>query len=92
MEEHNTAAEALDNIQTMADEMEERYERQVDLLKLQVEDASSLAEEYFQKTHDLHSELAELRDWNKVHYALYFFLFVYGMVYGAYFTTKQQEL
>ena len=40
----------------------------------------------------LKTNIDQYNDWNKVHYALYFFLFIYGMVYGVYFRTKQQEL
>ena len=40
----------------------------------------------------LKTNISQYKDWNKVHYALHFLLFVYGLVYGVYFRTKQQEL
>lgn len=87
-----TATEALDNIGRMADDMEQRYETKIEILQVQLSDAYMMAESYAEDNDKLNDSIRELRDWNKVHYALYFFLFVYGMVYGAYFRTKEQEL
>ena len=88
----DTATEALDNIERMADDMEQRYENRIEILQVQLSDAYMIAESCIEENEELKDSIRELRGWTKVHYALYFFLFVYGMVYGAYFTTKQQEL
>lgn len=82
----------LENIGNMADEMEQRYEEQIDLLKFQVDDACSMAERFLEENEQLKTDIKEYKDWRKVHCALYFLLFVYGLVYGAYFKTNQQEL
>jgi hypothetical protein len=90
--ETKTASDALENIQRMADEMEERYENKLDLLQFQVDDACKMAERFLEEKEALKIDIKEHKDWRKVHYAIYFFLFVYGMVFGAYCRTKQQEL
>lgn len=72
--------------------MEERYEAQIDLLRFQIDDVSNMTETLIGENEVLKVDLKELREWRKVHYALYFFLFVYGMVYGAYLKREQQEL
>lgn len=92
MDEHERATEALEKIGKMADDIEESYEKKIELLEFQVEDAYNIAEQAFQEKHNLQTELHEVRGWKKVHYAVYFFLFVYGLVYGAYFCRKREEL
>ena len=87
-----TATEAFDNTARMADDMEERYGTKIEMLQVQLSDAYIMAESYIEDNDNLKDRIHELRAWTKVHYAMYFFLFVYGLVYGAYFRTKEQEL
>ena len=79
----------------IADVLEEENEELVNVVNTLQEKLNGLEVE----KHDMEFEnellktnISQYKDWNKVHYALYFFLFIYGMVYGVYFRTKQQEL
>ena len=88
-----------EKVAKMAESMEERYENQVEILKLQVEDACGMVERYIVENERLTHEMQDLRtvlekhnEWNKISMALYMLLFVYGLVYGKYFGTHQQEL
>lgn len=51
-----------------------------------------MAEKLIEENESLEEENNAYKDWVKLHYALYFLFFVYGLVYGAYFKTHQQEL
>jgi len=89
---YNTATEALKNIGRMADEIEENYEKKIELLQFQVDDACKMAERFLTQNNMLKDDIKDYKEWRKVHGAMYFFLFVFGMVFGVYFRTKQQEL
>lgn len=64
----------------------------VEMLRHELNDAYSMAERVVEENHDLHVEVNEYRKWKKVHYAVYFLLFVYGMVCGVYFRRNDPEL
>jgi hypothetical protein len=51
--ETKTATEALKTIECMAEEMEERYEKKIELLELRVVDACGVAERYLLENSEL---------------------------------------
>jgi regulator of replication initiation timing len=101
-EVYKTATEALENIGNMAQEMEDRYEEKIEILKLQFEDACAQAEKYIIENKNLKIENDELvhevgsliveaqearRSFTAFQIAVSLLVFVYGMMYGTYFKT-----
>jgi hypothetical protein len=93
---YNTATEALENIGKMANEMENTYKEKIEILELQVEDMSRIAERYLVDNETLTDELDDYRRWHKTSnmlpIALSLLMFVYGLVFGVYLNREQQEL
>jgi hypothetical protein len=82
------ATESLENVGRMVDEMEQRYEKQIDLLKFRVDDACAMAEQYLLENGELKKQLEArevCRSFTALQLAVSLLVFVYGMVYGAYF-------
>lgn len=82
---------ALHHLELVA-QMEKRYEEKFDILQLQMEDAYGMIERYIIENNKLAKSVKDYDEWNKIHTALYLFLFVYGMIYGVYFKSHEQEL
>lgn len=99
MENETLALQSLEEVAQMAEEMENNYKEKIEILTLQVEDASGMMERYIQENETLTEEIQDLKtalekhaEWNKLSMALYILLFVYGLVYGAYAKSHEQEL
>lgn len=84
--------QSLEKVAQMAEEMENSYKEKIEVLQLQVEDACGLMERYIVENEKLTNQLEKHKEWNKISMALYIFLFVYGLVYGVYAKSHQQEL
>lgn len=99
-EVYKTATDALENIGNMAQEMEDRYDEKIELLQLQFEDACKQAEKYITENKTLKLENEELvyevgsliaegrearRSFTAFQLAVSLLIFVYGIMYGAYF-------
>jgi regulator of replication initiation timing len=87
------------NIGNMAQEMEDRYEEKIEILKLQFEDACAQAEKYIIENKNLKIENDELvhevgsliveaqearRSFTGLQLAISALIFAYGLFYGAY--------
>jgi hypothetical protein len=90
------AAQSLDN---MVEDMENDYKEKIEILHLQVEDACRLVERYIVENEKLANHIDTMKDaldkhteWSKLSMAIYVLVFVYGLVYGAYFKSHEQEL
>ena len=101
-ENYKNATEALENIANMAQEMEDRYEEKIEVLRLQVDDAVKIAEKYIientalktendELVHEVGGLIAEAREarrsFTAFQFAVSLLIFVYGMMYGTYFKT-----
>lgn len=99
MENESLTLQSLEKVAQIAEEMENSYKEKIEILQLQVEDACGMVERYILENEKLTREIQELKaglekhnEWNKISMALYAFLFVYGLVYGAYAKSHEQEL
>ena len=99
MDNESLTVQSLEKVAQMAEEMENSYKEKIEVLQLQVEDAYKMLERYILENEKLTNEIQELKaglekhtEWNKISMALYVFLFVYGLVYGAYAKSHEQEL
>lgn len=99
MENESLTIQSLEKVAQIAEEMENSYKEKIEILQLQVEDACGMVERYILENEKLTREIQELKaglekhnEWNKISMALYAFLFVYGLVYGAYAKSHEQEL
>jgi hypothetical protein len=84
--------QSLEKVTQMAEEMEDNYKEKMEILQLQVEDACGLVERYILENEKLIHQLEKHNERNKIYMALYILLFVYGLVYGAYVKSHEQEL
>ena len=81
------------------EKMVEDYKEKIESLHLQVEDACRLVERYIVENEKLANHIDAMKDaldkhteWSKLSMAIYVLVFVYGLVYGAYFKSHEQEL
>ena len=93
------ATQSLEKIGDMVEEMENEYKEKIEILHLQVEDACRLVERYIVENEKLANHMDTMKDalekhteWSKLSMAIYVLVFVYGLVYGAYFKSHEQEL
>jgi hypothetical protein len=91
--------EATQSLEKMVEDMENDYKEKIEILHLQVEDACRLVERYIVENEKLANHIDTMKDaldkhteWSKLSMAIYVLVFVYGLVYGAYFKSHEQEL
>ena len=86
--ETTLTSETLQNIERMAEEMEKKIES----LEYQRDHICKTAEELYEENKILKETLQRYKESDKIYYAFYLLVFVYGLLYGVYFKTNQQEL
>lgn len=92
MNQDSLTIASLEKVAQMTEEMEKRYEERIEILQLQVEDAYGMIERYIIENEKFAKSVNDNQEWNKIYIAMYLLLFVYGMIYGVYFKSHQQEL
>lgn len=99
MESESLTIQSLEKVAQMAEDMENNYKEKIEILNIQVEDTCRILERYIVENETLTAEIQDLKtglekhaEWNKLSMAIYILLFVYGLVYGAYAKSHEQEL